>query len=382
MSIEEFDYSDTSDRWLLDLSSKLAEPFCTAFSYFRYRLFAPLDGEKFSNRASRIEEIAFRGLLLAGGLIGAATCFMTPQCLFPLFTLGVGSRAFRALGFFVQKNNFTHVQGNLPEKKLDGQLKLMTWNICGIGGGMHYDHGGVTGWNNRIDRIVQKIREEDADVLVLQEIYDTSLAEAVISKLKNEYAHFYFHLGPNALGSVGGCMVLSKHAVHNFSHTSFKNNDWTMNRGFASLELKNRGDKEATVRVIGTHLIHGTDKERRNVQVQQIVDSLSKKTLMPTLLMGDLNIERDNGDAHLLDQHFNHTYNENEPTCTNRLTHQWDPAHDPQEEELIDYISLFKGAPQLKFKDCHLVRAFDNTYNTKTALSDHHGLATTFLLPR
>lgn len=65
---------------------------------------------------------------------------------------------------------------------------------------------------------------------------------------------------------------------------------------------------------------------------------------------------------------------------------QWDSKARSVWEETIDYISLFKSThlhdihlpvmnENATFADCHLVEAFDNSYNTKTALSDHHGIA-------
>jgi hypothetical protein len=33
------------------------------------------------------------------------------------------------------------------------------------------------------------------DVLILQEVYDTALAEAIVERLNVDYAHFFAHLG-------------------------------------------------------------------------------------------------------------------------------------------------------------------------------------------
>jgi endonuclease/exonuclease/phosphatase family metal-dependent hydrolase len=382
---------DGWDRTFLDLSSKMAEPFCSAWHLYCFRLVAPLDPQKFENCSTRVKEVATRVLIgLSLGVAGAAFYAAPIPLIGGALALGLGSKVVRAAGFGLQKEGYTHVLGTCPEKTLDPhnpQIKVMTWNICGVGGGMSLDHGGVAHWRSRLDAIAIKIKTEDPDVLVLQEIYDTALAEALIQKLQSEYAHFYLHLGPNVWGSVGGCMVLSKCAVHDFSHTSFTNNEWTLNRGFADLEIKaHPNDTLPCARIIGTHLTHGDalkDQNNRMLQVAQIVNHVTLKTLaIPTILTGDLNIERDTPEGVTLSSYLHHAYQSPEPTCTNQLAAQWGAKTSTIAEETIDYISLFKNtADSATLQECHLVEAFDESFNTKTALSDHHGLAVMMNIP-
>lgn len=383
------------DRTFLDISSKMSEPFCADWHLLCFRLVAPLDLQKFENCTTVANEVATRVLIGLGGAIGAFLICLAPiPIVCSVVVLGGGSKIVRAIGFALQKGGYTHIRGEALEKSLDPrdpQVKVMSWNICGIGGGMSLDHGGVNHWRSRIDAIVEKIKTEDPDVLILQEVYDAALAEAIIDRLKSDYAHFFTHLGPNVWGSVDGCMILSKCAVHNFSHTSFENNTWILNRGFATLELKATSqDILPCARVIGTHLIHGDepdDKKNRIEQVAQIVSHIARQTLsMPTVLAGDLNMERDQEEGKILSSRLHHGYQGSQPTCTNRLVAQWDSKTRSVWEETIDYISLFKSTQpegirfpavdeNVTLENCHLVEAFDESYNTKTALSDHHGLA-------
>lgn len=361
------------DRAFLDYSSKCAEPICWAYGLLRYRLVTPLDPEKFDNCQSKIVEIAYRTLIAVVGCVSVVTLVLPITAL----VLGIASKVLRAVGFALQKNNYTHVRGSLPEKSLEnGEAKVMTWNVCGIGGGMNYDHGGVIDFRSRLDGIIDKIESEDPDVLVLQEIYDTALAEALIEKLGAKYAHFFTHLGANVMGSVGGVMVLSKCAVHRFTNTSFENNDWTLNRTIATLEIKARPeDRLACARIIGTHLIHD-DNEKRMEQFTQILKTLEHADPLPTVLMGDLNLERDvPQEGGVLNAHLEHGYLGIEPTRTNHMLKQWDDSLvDPG--DFIDYISLFRNQPAgVQLVGTHLVKAFSDTFDTRTALSDHHGLA-------
>ena len=54
------------DRTFLDLSSKMAEPFCAAWHLCRFRLVAPLDPQKFENCSTLTKEIAVRILIGLG----------------------------------------------------------------------------------------------------------------------------------------------------------------------------------------------------------------------------------------------------------------------------------------------------------------------------
>lgn len=361
------------DDTLLDYSSKCAEPICWAYGLLRFRLVAPLDPNKFDNCQSKVAEVALRVLIAVVGFFSIITGILPITAI----VLGIASKVLRAVGFALQKDNYTHIRGTAPEKVLaNGNAKIMTWNVCGVSGGMHYDHGGVIDWRKRLDGIVEKITTEDPDVLVLQEIYDTALAKALIEKLGSQYAHFFTHLGANTMGSVGGVMVLSKCAVHRFTNTSFDNNHWTLNRTFANLEIKARPeDTQPCARIIGTHLIHD-DNPKRVEQFNQIVNSLDPT--LPTILMGDLNLERANPEeGGILDPYLEHGYLGGEPTRTNQMLKQWDESLvDPG--DFIDYISLFKNhAPNVQLVDTHLIKVYSDDFDTRTALSDHNALAAT-----
>ena len=387
--MSEISLLDEWDRTFLDLSSKCAEPICWTYGLLRYKLVMTLDPDKFDNATSKVKEIGKRILIAVGALIAFTVGieFTLPA----LLGLGVASRIFRAIGFSLQKKGFTHIRTSAPEKRIDGLPKVATWNVLGVAGGMHYDHGGVVGFRARLQGILEKIRNEDPDVLVLQEIYDTALAEALIRELGKEYAHIYAHLGKSVMGSVGGLMVFSKCAVHRFDNEDFHTSSWTLKRGFATIEVKARPeDRLPCARIIGTHLIHGhteQDKQKRVAQVAQIVNSLAKRTLaLPTVLVGDANIERDSKEAEVLNRYLKPGYVGSRPTCTNRLVAKWNRSAPFAPEEKIDIISSFKRVvlddgrilpvieEGFELKNVRLIEAFDDRFDTKTALSDHHML--------
>jgi endonuclease/exonuclease/phosphatase family metal-dependent hydrolase len=386
--------SEGWDQTFLDISSKLAEPFC-AIWHLGYRLASPLeDPQKFENCATKAAEIGTRILMGLGGI-----CAIVVGCLFPLPVLGglgilgLASRVARAVGFFFQKGGFTYVRGPAQQiiaDKPPTELKVLTWNICGPAGGLSLDHGGVIHWRKRIDTIIEKIKEQNADVVATQEgDYDTACGEALSQRLGSCYPHSMIHIGPNSMGSVSGMTVHVKRPIHRCFYTPFTTNHWSLNRGFLTLELKENSEaKGPFVRVIVTHLIHGNDedaKKARVAQVAQIVNSVAQDKI-PTILMGDLNIERDSSEgAGLTSAGLIHGYRGAEPTCTNRLVAQWTGLSSSKPDETIDNISVFenRGATILE-SEVELIKAFQNGSDpkeTRTALSDHHALVAKVRLP-
>lgn len=350
---------DGLDRVCFDLSSKCVEPLCHAFGLLRYRLILPAD--RFDTYRNKLSETAYRISIVVGA------CFIASIGA-PVFVLcgvlGVASKLFRAMGCYFQKEGYTHVKGLAKEKEVGSDLRVMTWNVLGLTGGLHYSHGGVIPWSQRIDQIVKKIEEEDPDVLFLQEVFDTALAEALIEKLKTKYAHFFFHLGPNVWGTESGCMMITKCGYDKFSFTSFPTNDWTVNRGVSELEMKN-------VKIVGVHLQHGSDQDPRDRQMEYLFQKVVVDK--PTVVMGDFNTEY----SEKWTEQLTHGYDGTAPTCTNRLAAQWDGTSQAP-EETIDYISLVKkNAQETVLDECHLVNAFDESFDTRTAISDHHGIILT-----
>ncbi|MBI3236149.1 MAG: endonuclease/exonuclease/phosphatase family protein [Chlamydiales bacterium] len=370
------------DRSFLRISSHLSEPACLTYGLLRYRLLAPLEPKKFENCDRRVQEVAFRVLIV----LSVAIAFPAIFCVVAIS--GLAARVCRLIGVFLQKGGYTSVLGGREEKILnreDPRLKIMTWNICALAAKMSLDHGGVIDWKKRIPEIIEKIQEEDPDVLLLQEVYDTACAERLVRGLHADYAHFFIHLGSNARGSNGGCFVATKCGFTHFSHTSFTNNTWILNRGFATLEIKaDPADAEACARIIGTHLIHGDQGENRLAQIEQIVSDLERREeAVPTLLAGDLNMERDEEGRSLL-AYVDHAYLGEESTCTGRLQIQWDPEQQGVVlDEKLDFISLFKtqtaagrvlpSAPA-ELANCQLIEAYP-LHDTKRATSDHRGLS-------
>lgn len=378
------------DRKFLNFSASLVSTFSWTYGILGGRLIAPIDPNKFDNASSRLAEIGVRISIVLGTL--ASLCFAGTYVISGAIVLGFGAKIFRVLGSFFQKEGVTHIRGLAAEKNIEnGRIKIMEWNIRGHGGGLHYAEGGVVHWSSRIERILSEIAKEAPDVIVLQEVYDTALIETIVANLEDHYAHFYTHLGASIWGDEGGIMVITKCAVHQFSHTDFTETDWMIKRGFEVLEIQSMpGEAFPSARIVCTQLSAGKNAaEKRRNQVAQIIDRLAEEKIpAPTLFVGSLNIDRDSSkEGAYLSNYLYHSYLDDAPTHSKELISQWAPVFDGQEES-SDFISFFKRNPLedsrtfpviekgIRLVDSHLVRGFDEFYNTKTALSDHHAVVT------
>lgn len=376
------------DRKFFNISAGMTTIFSWTYGWLGGRLVAPIDPNKFDNASSRAAEIGVRVLIVLGTIASLffAGLFITLGAV----VLSVGAKVFKGLGVLLQKDGVTHIRGLAPEKRIEnGHAKIMVWNIRGSND--HYAEGGVVHWQSRLDRILDEVLKDDYDAIILQEIYDTPLIEAIIDRLAPHFAHFYTHTGADLWKEDSGLLVITKCAVHRYSHHNFTKTDEKVRRGFETLEIKASPENPVPcARIVATQLSPGkqTTEVRLN-QIDQIIDSVAKEKLVTvTLLAGSLNVDRDDSEeGAYLSKYLFHSYLDTAPTHSDQLANQWAPIFEGQDRS-SDFISIFKRTPiddrrtfpvlekGVRLIDSHLIRAFDENYNTKTALSDHHALVT------
>lgn len=375
------------DRKFFNVSAGMTTIFSWTYGWLGGRLVAPIDPNKFDNASSKAAEIGIRVLIVLGTI---ASLFLAGFfILLGAVVLSVGAKAFKGLGVMFQKDGFTHIRGSAPERRIEnGHAKIMVWNIRGSTD--HYAEG-VIHWQSRLDRILDTVLKDDYDTVIFQEIYDTSLIEAIVERLGPHFAHFYTHAGANAWKEDSGLLMMTKCAVHRYSHYDFTKTDEKVKRGFETLEIKaSPEDSTACARIVATQLSPGKKAtDMRMSQIDQIIDTVAKeKQATVTLLAGSLNVDRDaSEEGSYLSKYLFHSYLDTEPTHSDQLASQWAPVFEGQEVS-SDFISIFKRTPiddrrtfpviekGVRLIDSHIIRAFDENYNTKTALSDHHALVT------
>lgn len=156
------------------------------------------------------------------------------------------------------------------------QLTAATWNI----------HGGV-GTDGRYapERIVDVLKEIDADVVALQEVASEQAHENFLRDLERATG---FHLVAGLLrqrrGSDFGNAVLSRYPVQSVEHIDLCVDNYEP-RG--ALDVCIDIGLPTPLRVMATHL--GLRPGERREQVRRILAVVERDNPHPTLLMGDLN---------------------------------------------------------------------------------------------
>jgi endonuclease/exonuclease/phosphatase family metal-dependent hydrolase len=229
--------------------------------------------------------------------------------IFGLFSLAIFTTlpgiALRVLGSHLQKNPFIYMQGESEEKVLpsNGSFSLLSWNICAPAGGYAISDGGVLPWAFRIDDIIDKIVEKNADVNCLYEVFDVNTAVYIFEKLKKSgYNHFYFNIGPKAIGVTSGILVASKYSINNSEFTPFPQDTLigrtkAATKGVFAFDLESQGRNFA--RIYSTHLQHSAEPqfpkaeeiEARRKQMQIIIDKLNTIRDRCIVVTGDLNLD-------------------------------------------------------------------------------------------
>lgn len=155
-------------------------------------------------------------------------------------------------------------------------LRVATWNIHGaIGNDGRYAPS----------RIVDVLKEIDADIVALQEVASEEEHADFLGSLERETGyHVVAGLLRQRHGSDFGNAVLSKFPVHSVGHLDLAVAHYEPRGALdVCLDLGLR----PLLRVVATHL--GLRPGERREQVRRILANVERESPQPTLLMGDLN---------------------------------------------------------------------------------------------
>jgi hypothetical protein len=200
---------------------------------------------------------------------------------------------------------FNYMEGDCKPKILppDRSFSLFSWNICGLPG-FAITSGGVLPCDYRIDAIIEKIVQNDADINCLCEVFDIKSAIYICMNIKQKgYIHFYFNMGPRRLGVSAGLLVASKYNIQSPEFSPFPQNSLFgiskyASKGVFAFDLESQGEHFA--RIFSTHLQHSEEAtfprveevEARQTQMRIIIDKIQairEKCLVA--ITGDLNID-------------------------------------------------------------------------------------------
>lgn len=275
----------------------------------------------------------------------------------------------------VKQTSYTHFKGLAKEKEDTGDYRFMTLNGCMLWGGLSIPLGGMRPPSDRMDAMATKIKKEDPDVLVMQEVAFDS-ANQLYDKIKDNYAHFYTRIGPNPPLMESGLFVASKYPVQAVGFIPFPG-QLGIKRGAFWIETPKSY-------IFTTHMEFGHDtasKNKRKGQFEQVWSQIEKfKEKKPCFLMGDFNMDRTTSKDYeelgindkFHDPYFHTKIDGNTATCTNVIGAYILGDPPPKKPwELDDYALLAKGSNyDLKTK---LVETYDDD-KPYQALTDHRGL--------
>ena len=239
------------------------------------------------------------------------------------------------------------------------KLKIATYNICA---------GSSDGYFKKKNyyKATEVIASVNADVIALNEV-GKKLPPYIkdhAAFIANECGYKYFHFACAA--SFGnfpyGNAILSKYPISRYSEIPIKIFDSKLPAIYEPrCILCTHIDSDIPIRVICTHLGLFRDEQRKGIR---IVSELIKTSNMPTVFMGDMNI---NGDQSLITETFGLKLID---VCAARNSHiKTYPSANPKKR--LDYIFLSEDIEPT------------NVYAVNTTASDHLPLvADIFVKPK
>lgn len=309
---------------------------------------------------------------------------------------------------------YTYVKTkSFVELPKDGFLRVMSWNLCFLPDPLPLMFGGMLPWKLRIHKAAQFIKDSNADVICLQEVFEEEPALALKELLKDDYHYFYLNIAPKNFGFNpallninSGLFIASKYPISHphwckYTDTCIE----TAQRGFFAFEVENRLKK---VCIVTTHLessiVPGMAESIREKQLKQMLHHLDEKfkehkTVPPVIVCGDLNIYwgANEPSDEVIKTFFQDPHNEyrKEVTLDNctycDFTGYWWPEYGANaasgkfrpKPDVLDYTLPLKSVPSgkmvdpISIKSTAILRAHA-VNKPEQALSDHHAVLTTF----
>ncbi|MBS0615881.1 MAG: endonuclease/exonuclease/phosphatase family protein [Verrucomicrobia bacterium] len=288
----------------------------------------------------------------------------------------------RYLAGRLQTDSYIYYRGEAEEKTIQNEMTLLSWNVCCTSAGYAISDGGVLPWRYRLEEIAQKIKEKDADVVCLYELFDANAAFALFEKLKGNYSHFYFNIGPRPTGVSSGIFVASKLPLNKPEFIAFPK-DMLVGRtknaekGVFSFEVQD------VAHIFATHLQHSeesaypTDEEikARREEMELIAQKMDAIKGKAVILTGDLNFgEVEHSQSNWVNKFDRGTYPQTpswggDEFCATKI------AGRPRfsKEMNLDYTMFVNGTA--KAIDTQFIETgFQGSSFNSKALSDHKGL--------
>lgn len=315
------------------------------------------------------------------------------------FALGglVLGQACHFSAFLLSTNPYIHIKNEANLKTIDKIRSLLQLNCCLTAGGFSKLFGGIVLSNDdRVLKIAEMIKQNDPDLVCLQEVSDIKDAFKLYNELSNKYGDFYFNIGstPFILQNNSGLFVASKMALENpevHSFADISGAESMVNKCFFLFSTNNAN-------FITTHLSPSHDDSKPTAQEDLVRSQEQQRILLaakqrsannkkPTYVSGDFNInwKSDQYKQGLLFTEGKDYYNKNrsevftqDATCETEylIDRNWHHKKDTKPQQLIlDYFLSFFDSNYASVKT-HKIATFD-TERPEEAISDHSALLST-----
>ncbi len=271
-------------------------------------------------------------------------------------------------------------------------LSVLTFNTWGLKVGPWHISPGIT---ERTSRMIDAIRELNADFVALQEVWCDDVAKELQDKLGYPFSSY----SPNRQGIRGrvgnGLLFLSKYPILQEKLTSFSTYtrwfEFFSNKGIRIHQIETPSGK---INILNTHLGSGytsDDQQRRLTQTHELKAALEMAGRhYPIILAGDFNFDPDSAEYYDLASWIKHRFEGAEPdTFRHMAPHNSGYTYFPSRsfadtsgacDERIDYIfSLVSNSNRsaLELTGSQVV-----LNDPSQPLSDHAGLLSSFRLMR
>ncbi len=144
--------------------------------------------------------------------------------------------------------------------------------------------------------IASYLLENNSDVFVLQECFNTKAIDIINNKIKNLYPYQFKDTSKNMFRLCSGLWILSKYPILEHDFVKFIHCcswDCLADKGCAFVKIK---FNDNIIRIFGTHLNSTSDQDTRNEQYKEMKVFINKHTNNNDLefILGDLNTIKSN----------------------------------------------------------------------------------------
>ena len=275
--------------------------------------------------------------------------------------------------------NFADAQCN-QQGCHDVDLKIMSWNIYML---PHYwIH---TGQLARAKEIVEVLKNENVDVIVFEEAFDSQSRKIIRAGLKDYFSYESGDPGRNRFWkSNSGVWILSKVPINVLKQIFFKKAAGADRLACKGAILLRAEKQNVCFQIVGTHLQSELAKKNvqniRNSQYEQIKTELLEpfsQEYIPQFVVGDFNTMRSDSTSY---KQMISTLHATQCNMVGNINYSFDYNQNDlikgteEKPQLIDYI-LYKVTPGMEVTGNMWVKIFKKKWNIRHKdLSDHFAI--------